>query len=208
MTPEEKRARAAEWQRNYRAANRNRFREVERQRRERRREYLEQYQEDHTEDRRQRTRKWYIDNHERALEYARAYGKRLRANNLDKAKQNNRENYAKHAEQRRQARREYTARNPERVAASNRNLRSARKRATGSHTAADVKNLFAVQHGKCATCRSSLKESGYHVDHVMPIALGGSNGPENLQLLCPPCNQKKHAMHPDEWARLNGRLFC
>ena len=37
----------------------------------------------------------------------------------------------------------------------------------------------------------------YHVDHRMPLSLGGSNYPDNLQLLCPTCNLSKSATHPD-----------
>jgi 5-methylcytosine-specific restriction endonuclease McrA len=46
------------------------------------------------------------------------------------------------------------------------------------------------------------------VDHVLPLSRGGSNGPENLQLLCPKCNLVKGSRHPDDWARENGLLFC
>lgn len=45
---------------------------------------------------------------------------------------------------------------------------------------------------------------GYHVDHVVPISLGGSDGPENLVLTCPNCNHRKHAKHPMDFA---GVLF-
>jgi 5-methylcytosine-specific restriction endonuclease McrA len=42
---------------------------------------------------------------------------------------------------------------------------------------------------RCATCGVALsKESGLHVDHMRPISLGGSNEPENLQILCAKCN--------------------
>ena len=44
-------------------------------------------------------------------------------------------------------------------------------------------------------------------DHVMPLKLGGQHVIENIQLLCPSCNHKKSAMHPDKWAAKLGKLF-
>jgi len=81
-----------------------------------------------------------------------------------------------------------------------------RRAAEGTHTDEDIKALFAKQGGKCATCRKNIRDA-YDVDHVMPLSKGGSNGPDNLQLLCPTCNRKKSTKRPDEWAQENGRLF-
>ena len=44
--------------------------------------------------------------------------------------------------------------------------------------------------GRCVRCGSN-RELEY--DHVIPLALGGSNTARNLQLLCAPCNQAKAA---------------
>lgn len=84
--------------------------------------------------------------------------------------------------------------------------RRARKMASGGrHTAADINTLLAKQRGLCDNCRVSLRE-GFHVDHVTPLVLGGSDGPENLALLCPKCNLAKGVAHPLVWAKRNGRL--
>ena len=40
----------------------------------------------------------------------------------------------------------------------------------------------------------------YHPDHVMPLALGGSNDAANIVASCPSCNMSKGAKHPIEWA--------
>lgn len=98
--------------------------------------------------------------------------------------------------------------NPEKRRAKER-AREARERgAEGTHTWSDIEALKDKQNGRCAHpgCRARLA-NGFHVDHVVPIALGGSNWPTNLQLLCPPHNQAKGARDPIDWARQNGLLL-
>ena len=41
----------------------------------------------------------------------------------------------------------------------------------------------------CEFCGSSSPP--FEVDHIWPTYLGGSDSPENLQLLCVPCHDKK-----------------
>lgn len=81
-----------------------------------------------------------------------------------------------------------------------------RKSAEGTYCAKDISALERHQKWKCANCQCSIKKK-YHIDHIMPLALGGTNWPKNLALLCPPCNLSKGAKHPDVWAQENGRLF-
>lgn len=69
-----------------------------------------------------------------------------------------------------------------------------------------IQSLLLLQKCKCAVCHESLK-ARYHVDHIMPLALGGDNSPENLQLLCPTCNCSKGARDPVEFMQKNGRLL-
>jgi 5-methylcytosine-specific restriction endonuclease McrA len=96
--------------------------------------------------------------------------------------------------------------NPEASRAIVRNRRARLRNSEGQHTKEDVLALFARQKAKCACCRISIK-AGYDVDHIMPIALGGSNAPSNLQLLCAPCNRSKNAKDPIVWANARGLLL-
>lgn len=73
-------------------------------------------------------------------------------------------------------------------------------------TKSDIDGLLERQRGRCASCRISIKKR-WTVDHVMPVALGGTNDVSNLQLLCRSCNSRKGKTHPDDWARKVGRLF-
>lgn len=103
---------------------------------------------------------------------------------------------------------EWKARNPIAASAIKRNYWARKKRASGSHTSGDIKLLLTLQKSKCAHtwCRVSIK-NGYHVDHVMPLAKGGSNDRRNLQLLCAHCNHSKNAVHPIDFAQRNGLLL-
>ena len=69
-----------------------------------------------------------------------------------------------------------------------------------------VQTLMILQKGKCACCGKSLKQ-GYHIDHIMPIALGGNNTDDNVQLLTPKCNLSKGAKHPIDFMRSKGVLL-
>ena len=47
-----------------------------------------------------------------------------------------------------------------------------------------------VAHGKCAICKEKLKQK-FEVDHIKPLASGGTNNIKNLQLLCKSCHKEK-----------------
>lgn len=79
--------------------------------------------------------------------------------------------------------------------------RRARKRGNGGkHTAAQIQDLLVRQRHKCPYCSANLRK-GYHADHIMPLALGGSNDISNIQILCPTCNDSKGFSHPVAWAQ-------
>ena len=88
-----------------------------------------------------------------------------------------------------------------------RNRRARKKGNGGRHTAAQIRGLLVRQRYKCPFCPADLRQ-GFHADHIMPLALGGSNDISNIQLLCPPCNDSKGYSHPVAWAqKKRGRLL-
>lgn len=70
-----------------------------------------------------------------------------------------------------------------------------------------VQKIEELQNSKCTNCKTNLKKSGKHIDHIFPVALGGTSDPSNIQLLCPTCNRKKGAKDPIRWAQEQGRLL-
>lgn len=95
---------------------------------------------------------------------------------------------------------------PERTREFQSKCRARRLCAEGTHSAADIQRLLDLQGYKCAECLKSVRKK-YHVDHITPLARGGTNWPDNLQILCPSCNQHKHASDPIDFARSKGRLL-
>jgi 5-methylcytosine-specific restriction endonuclease McrA len=94
----------------------------------------------------------------------------------------------------------YSKEHPERIAVVRHRRRARMKGSGGFYTEADVGRLLEQQEGLCANLRCCADlDSGYHIDHIVPICLGGSSWPDNIQLLCPKCNLSKGAKHPDIW---------
>lgn len=92
---------------------------------------------------------------------------------------------------------------------ANREKELARKKARQVSKAAMrpiVNRLMVQQRGKCAVCHADIL-ANFHVDHILPLALGGTHDEKNLQLLCPSCNLKKHAKHPVEFMQQQGKLL-
>ena len=55
----------------------------------------------------------------------------------------------------------------------------------------DVKQLVWLRDG--GRCRQCGAQAELQFDHVIPVAMGGSSNPENLHILCGPCNRRKSA---------------
>jgi len=58
--------------------------------------------------------------------------------------------------------------------------------------------ILESQNHRCAACGADLRQTGHHIDHIIPFARGGGSGRENLQALCPDCNLRKGARLPHQ----------
>lgn len=55
-------------------------------------------------------------------------------------------------------------------------------------------DLFLDARGRCRSCNSRIAPGQFwDVDHIIPVALGGSNDTANLQVLCRACHRQKTA---------------
>jgi len=161
---------------------------------------------------------WNANNPEKHAQSVRKYHETHRDELLEKARERYRENREEILEKDRAYRREnreklrestrrWREENPEQARITDRNNKLRRRGAVGSHTLADIDRLRALQRHRCAECGTDTRSAGYHVDHVVPLALGGTNWPNNLQILCPKCNLEKHATDPIKFAQRKGRLL-
>lgn len=80
--------------------------------------------------------------------------------------------------------------------------RRARKR--GELSIGIREKLIGLQRGKCAICRGVPKI--WHLDHIVPLASGGTNTDDNVQMLCMGCNTRKGAKDPIEFMQALGML--
>lgn len=162
---------------------------------------------------REYSRKYRTENSDRIAEHMREY----RANNRDGIAQSNHEYWEANKTLIAERKRLYNAANAARIAErrreyahsdrgrlvqrAGRHRRRARKFTSGgTYTPADIESIRIAQNNRCYLCHKKLKT--YHIDHFIPLALGGSNDPGNLRLACPHCNQSKGAKHPHDIGRL------
>jgi 5-methylcytosine-specific restriction endonuclease McrA len=68
---------------------------------------------------------------------------------------------------------------------------------------ADVKAALSAQKNTCWWCSKRITK--YHIDHRIPLARGGGNGPDNIVISCPKCNLSRGAKLP--WEGPSPRLL-
>lgn len=79
------------------------------------------------------------------------------------------------------------------VARKNRE-RQHKRQIAGKHTAQEWQALLDHYNHRCLCCGST---DNIQKDHVMPLALNGTDNIDNLQPLCATCNNRKGATHID-----------
>jgi 5-methylcytosine-specific restriction endonuclease McrA len=159
------------------------------------------------------------------LTYCKSCAKSNRASryaaNKDKEKADGIAYYAANRDKARATAAAYRAANPEKCRAANSKSskanpeirrianqnRRARKRENGGKLSKGLAaKLLKLQRGKCACCSEPLGED-YNLDHIMPLALGGTNTDDNIQLLRQKCNNQKHTKHPVDFMQSRGFLI-
>ena len=56
----------------------------------------------------------------------------------------------------------------------------------------EIRNQIYDAYGKqCKYCTNKLTVNNMVCDHIVPLSLGGSSIPDNLQMICDRCNRRK-----------------
>jgi hypothetical protein len=140
-------------------------------------------------------REWRENNRERTRENARRGSAAYRDRNRDKVRERDREFMRK-----------MRVENPDYIRLIRHKSRANRRKATGSHTVADLVAVRAAQtdaKGRliCWECGKPIRGTP-HLDHWIPLAKGGTNDAGNLHYMHAKCNMKKNAKMPTEIGRL------
>lgn len=128
----------------------------------------------------------------------RARARAERATNPEYLKTYNSIYYREHAQEATENARKWRNANPEKRRAISSRHKAAKRNADGRFTDADIHAMLNEQEGRCVYCRRDISDC-YTVDHVIPLSRGGSNWPQNLQLLCASCNSSKKDRTHDEY---------
>lgn len=143
----------------------------------------------------------------------REYARQRYSENKDRINAQLREYYAKNKKRFSEVARAWRLANPDKFRAiqqrwqeknpTNILARAARRRAQvrqvgGTFSAADIARIGRRQWWKCVYCGDDISMK-FHVDHIIPVARGGTNYCGNIQILCASCNRSKGKKLPIEW---------
>jgi 5-methylcytosine-specific restriction endonuclease McrA len=163
----------------YREANKEKLKEQDRAYRQARRD------QEYT-----RMRAWLAANPDRARARRRAWKEK----NHEKLRQQHRHYTAANRERVREKRRLWASANPLRMRAKEHNRRTKKQGNGGKYKAWEWAALCQWFGNVCLCCKQPEKLT---VDHVVPVAHGGTSNIDNLQPLCLPCNLLKGAQAID-----------
>lgn len=184
--PEEKREKRAEYYRKWYAEHREQVRE-------RNLKNALKSRAEHPERNRENCRKWHAKHLEQERERIRESMRKWRAEHPEQALERERKWRAEHPETVRKAIAKWVAANPEKEWARQQRRR-ARKLGLEEHFTPEEWAVVLERYGgACLACGRKPPEVVITVDHVIPLARGGTDTVENLQPLCVSCNSRKWA---------------
>lgn len=156
------------------------------------------------------------------IETFRAWQRAYYAKNSDRLREHGRVNYIKHKDRfnacakahyrANRAKyialaRENTLQNPERVRLTARAVQGRRRAIQRAGVSPSAQVAWTKRQKKvCHWCGKRCAKD-FHIDHIIPLSKGGAHELRNLCIACPPCNLRKSAKDPIDFAREIGKLL-
>lgn len=114
-----------------------------------------------------------------------------------------RDYYANHAEKHLERTNGWRKNNKDAARAIKRNRQARERNGVGRVTLAEWEEVLSRFDGKCAKCGS---DRNIEMDHVIPLARGGTHAPDNIQPLCSLCNRRKSVKTEDYRGRFYSNI--
>lgn len=133
-------------------------------------------------------RRYRDENQEKLVQYARDWYAGPGREHIAKYNEENREKRAAYYK-------EWTSSNRDKRRATEQKRRAAKSGSGGSFTEAEWRERLSEFDGLCAYCG----EQAEHIDHLIPVSLGGPSYIWNLIPACSSCNHSKKNRTLDEW---------
>ena len=144
------------------------------------------------------SKKWTIKNKERVRRYEQEYcaankarikerKRKYHAENRKRENKRKRKYHAENREKENERSRKWYLSNPEKKVTSRHAYRARKKENGGKLTVTDIKFVRAA----FPVCLHCGIDENLSIDHVIPLARGGTNSIDNIQILCMPCNSSK-----------------
>ncbi len=166
------------------------------------------YNAEHKEDNAARCKAYRATHAEEIAAYCAAHAEEItarsriyRAEHADKVAAYGRVYCAEHADEVAARMREWRQANPEKKAAYKHRRRALQRAATVEDF--DIGEVWERDNYTCVYCGETQNLS---VDHIKPLAKGGSHSPDNLCVACISCNSSKRATPLIRWLATTNRL--
>lgn len=137
----------------------------------------------------ERLRQYYLANRERVKARSRAWQLANPERRREISRDSRKRNYQGSSEENRQRILEWQRQNPDKVA--DRQRRRRKREQDNFVEVVDRATVYERDHGICYLCLQQVDKNDFHVDHVIPLVLGGEHSYANVRVTHPRCNYLK-----------------
>jgi len=135
------------------------------------------------------------------------YDAKYNAENRAKKAAQSRDYYEKNKEHYKQTVKKWAEKNPDKVKSIKQSYKHRRRTIEkAGMTGKELHTWMAAQENTCFWCGIDCEDEPI-VDHYFPLSKGGKHEAENLVIACRPCNARKAAKLPADFAKEIGKML-